>query len=71
MQCRNGETTGRRRLRSRGEAGGGEGDQTFDAGGEPDEAGRTKLMVGGDAETREHESVERMSGIRHGDVFLG
>jgi hypothetical protein len=48
-----------------------EGDQTFDAGGEPDEAGRTKLGVGGDGKTRERESVERMRGIGDGDVFQG
>jgi hypothetical protein len=56
---------------SGGEASGAKGDQAFDAGGEGDDTGRSKLGVGGDAKTRERESVEWMSGIGDGDVFLG
>ncbi len=69
MKCCNGETAGRGRVGSGSEAGGAKGDQAFDAGGEGDDTGRTKLGVGGDANTRERESVERMSGLGDVDVF--
>ena len=71
MKCFNGETAGRGRRGSGSEAGGTKGDQAFDAGGEGDDTGRTKLGVGGDAKTWERESVERMRGIGDGDVFQG
>ena len=54
-----------------GEARGAKGDQAFDAGGEGDDTGRTKLGVGGDAKTRKRERVERMRGIGDGDVLQG
>ncbi len=70
MKCCNGETA-RGQRGSGSKARGTKGDQAFDAGGEGDDTGRTKLGVGGDAMTRERESVERMSGIGDGDVFQG
>ncbi len=69
MDCWDGEATADGRWREGRQARGREGDQAFDARSKPDQAHVTETRSGGDPQTRERETVERMRRIGNLNLF--